>query len=180
MSDKPTIRPGTEADVASVQAIYAYHVLHGLASFEVEPPDVDEMRRRRQTVVERGFPYLVAELAGEFGGEIVGYAYAGPYRGRPGYRFTCENSIYIRHGWEGRGIGKALLAPLIAGCEAMGMRQMIANIGDSENHASINLHKSLGFEMAGNLRSVGFKFGRWLDSVFMQRALGPGDETLPE
>jgi len=176
MSDKPTIRPGTEADVASVQAIYAHHVLTGLASFEMEPPDVDAMRRRRQAVVERGFPYLVAEL----GGEIVGYAYAGPYRTRPGYRFTCENSIYIRRGWEGRGIGKALLAPLIAGCEAMGLRQMIANIGDSENHASINLHKSLGFEMAGNLRSVGFKFGRWIDTVLMQRALGTGDETLPE
>jgi phosphinothricin acetyltransferase len=184
MRDKPTIRPGTEADVASVQAIYAYHVLHGLASFEIEPPDVDEMRRRRQAVVERGFPYLVAELGGEPGsepqGEIVGYAYAGPYRTRPGYRFTCENSIYIRHGWEGRGIGKALLPPLIAGCEAMGLRQMIANIGDSENHASINLHKSLGFEMAGNLRSVGFKFGRWIDTVLMRRALGPGDATLPE
>jgi L-amino acid N-acyltransferase YncA len=176
MSDEPTIRPGTEADVASVQAIYAYHVLHGVASFEIEPPDIDEMRRRRQAVVERGFPYLVAELDGE----IVGYAYAGPYRGRPGYRFTCENSIYIRHGREGRGIGKALLAPLIAGCEAMGMRQMIAVIGDSANHASINLHKRLGFTMAGNLRSVGFKFGRWLDSVFMERALGPGDDTLPE
>ena len=176
MSDQPTIRPSIEADVASVQAIYAYHVLNGVASFEIEPPDVDEMRRRREAVVERGFPYLVAEL----GGEVVGYAYAGPYRARPGYRFTCENSIYIRHGMEGRGIGKLLLAPLLAGCETMGMRQMIAVIGDSANYASINLHKSLGFAMAGNLRSVGFKLGRWLDSVFMERALGPGDETLPE
>jgi len=176
MSEKPTIRPGTEADVACVQAIYAYHVLHGLASFEVEPPDVDEMRRRRQTVVERGFPYLIAEL----GGEIVGYAYAGPYRARPGYRFSCENSIYIRQGLEGLGIGKALLTPLIGECEAMGMRQMIAVIGDSANYASINLHRSLGFEMAGNLRSVGFKFGRWIDSVLMQRALGRGDGNLPE
>jgi phosphinothricin acetyltransferase len=173
---EPTIRPGAEADIPSVQAIYAHHVLHGVASFEVEPPDADEMRRRRQAVVERGFPYLVAEI----GGEIVGYAYAGPYRARPGYRFTCENSIYIRHGMEGRGIGKALLMPLIAACEAMGMRRMIAVIGDSANHASVNLHKSLGFAMAGNLRSVGFKFGRWLDSVLMERALGPGDETLPE
>ena len=176
MSDKPLIRPGTEADVPAVQAIYAHHVLNGLASFEIEPPDSDEMRRRRRAVVERGFPYLVAELDGE----VAGYAYAGPYRARPGYRFTCENSIYIRRGLEGRGIGKALLAPLIAGCEAMGMRQMIAVIGDSANRASINLHKSLGFEMAGNLRSVGFKFGRWIDSVLMQRALGPGDGTLPE
>jgi phosphinothricin acetyltransferase len=176
MEPKPTIRPSTEADVASVQAIYAHHVLAGLASFEIEPPDLDEIRRRRQAVVERGFPYLVAEIEGG----IVGYAYAGPYRARPGYRFSCENSIYIRRGWEGRGIGKALLAPLIAGCEAMGMRQMVAVIGDSANLASINLHKSLGFEMAGNLRSIGFKFGRWLDSVLMQRALGPGDATLPE
>jgi phosphinothricin acetyltransferase len=176
MSEKPTIRPGTEADVASVQAIYAHHVLTGLASFEIEPPDVDEMRRRRHALVERGFPYLVAEIDGE----IVGYAYAGPYRTRPGYRFTCENSIYIRDGWQGHGIGKALLAPLIAECEAMGMRQMVAIIGDSANHASINLHKSLGFEMAGNLRSVGFKFGSWIDTVLMQRALGPGDATLPE
>ena len=176
MEPQPTIRPGTEADVASVRAIYAHHVLTGLASFEIEPPDVDEMRRRREAVVERGFPYLVAEI----GGEVVGYAYAGPYRARPGYRFSCENSIYIRRGWEGRGIGKALLAPLIAGCEAMGMRQMVAVIGDSGNDASINLHKSLGFEMAGILRSIGFKFGRWLDSVMMQRALGPGDAALPE
>jgi phosphinothricin acetyltransferase len=176
MSDQPIIRPGTDADIASVQAIYAHHVLNGLASFEVEPPDVDEMRQRRHAVVERGFPYLVAEIDGA----IVGYAYAGPYRARPGYRFACENSIYIRHGLEGRGIGKALLAPLIAACEAMGMRQMIAVIGDSENHASINLHKALGFEMAGNLRSVGFKFGRWIDSVFMQRPLGRGDGNLPE
>jgi L-amino acid N-acyltransferase YncA len=176
MSEQPTIRPGIDADIANVQAIYAYHVLNGLASFEIEPPDVEEMRRRRQAVVERGFPYLVAELDGA----VVGYAYASPYRGRPGYRFSCENSIYIRQGLEGRGIGKALLAPLIAGCEAMGMRQMIAVIGDSANHASINLHKSLGFEMAGNLRSIGFKFGRWLDSVMMQRALGRGDGNLPE
>lgn len=176
MSEKPVIRPGTDADIPGVQAIYAHHVLHGTASFEIEPPDLDEMRRRRQAVIERGFPYLVAEI----GGEIVGYAYAGPYRTRPGYRFTCENSIYIRNGWQGRGIGKALLAPLIAGCEAMGMRQMIAVIGDSANYASINLHSRLGFAMAGNLRSVGFKFGRWLDSVMMERALGPGDATLPE
>jgi L-amino acid N-acyltransferase YncA len=176
MSAAPHIRPGTEADVPQVQVIYAHHVLHGLASFETEPPDVDEMRRRRQAVVERGFPYLVAEI----GGEIVGYAYAGPYRARPGYRFSSENSIYIRHDMAGRGIGKALLAPLIAGCAAMGMRQMVAVIGDRENHASINLHKSLGFEMAGNLRSVGFKFGRWIDSVLMQRPLGSGDATLPE
>ncbi|HEY1797617.1 MAG TPA: GNAT family N-acetyltransferase [Stellaceae bacterium] len=176
MSEQPTIRPSTEADVQAVQAIYAYHVLHGVASFEFEPPDVEEMRRRREAVMERGFPYLVAELDGE----IVAYAYAGPYRTRPGYCYSCENSIYIRHGFEGRGIGKALLAPLIAGCEAMGMRRMIAVIGDSANHASINLHKSLGFEMAGNLRSVGFKFGRWLDSVFMQRALGSGDGNPPE
>jgi phosphinothricin acetyltransferase len=176
VNEKPTIRSGTEADVPAVQAIYAHHVLTGLASFEIEPPDVDEMRRRRQAVVERGFPYLVAEI----GGEVVGYAYAGPYRARPGYRFSCENSIYIRHGLHGRGLGKALLAPLIAGCAAMGMRQMIAVIGDSANHASINLHKSLGFEMAGNLRSAGFKFERWIDSVLMQRALGPGDASLPE
>ncbi|HEX3881782.1 MAG TPA: GNAT family N-acetyltransferase [Stellaceae bacterium] len=176
MATPPLIRPCTDGDLPQIQAIYAHHVLHGIASFETEAPDVVEMRRRRQAVAERGFPYLVAE----FGGEIVGYAYAGPYRARPGYRFSAENSIYIRHDMAGRGIGKALLAPLIAGCAAMGLRQMIAVIGDSENHASINLHKSLGFRMAGNLRSVGFKFGRWIDSVLMQRALGPGDASLPE
>lgn len=171
MSDEPTIRPGTEADVASVQAIYAHHVLNGLASFEIEPPDVDEMRRRRQAVVGRGFPYLVAEL----GGEIVGYAYASPYRARPGYRFSCENSIYVRDGRAGRGIGKALLAPLIAGCEAIGMRQMIAVIGDSANAASIGLHEALGFRRVGTFTRVGLKFGRWLDTVLMQRSLN-GEE----
>jgi phosphinothricin acetyltransferase len=176
MSDTPIIRPGTEADIASLQAIYAHHVLNGIASFEIEPPDLDEMRRRRQAVVELGFPYLVAVIDGA----IVGYAYAGPYRARPGYRFTCENSVYIHHGLEGRGIGKALLARLIDACEATGLRQMIAVIGDSENHASVNLHKALGFEIAGHLRSVGFKSGRWIDSVLMQRPLGRGDGNLPE
>jgi len=176
MSAKPTVRPCEDRDVPSLRAIYAHHVLHGLASFEFEPPGEDEMRSRRQAVIERGFPYLVAEI----GGDVVGYAYASPYRARPGYRFSVENSIYIRHGWEGRGIGRALLAPLIEQCTAMGMRLMVAVIGDSANHASIGLHKSLGFEMAGNLRSVGFKFGRWVDSVLMTRPLGDGDGTLPE
>ncbi len=170
-----TLRPCREGDAAALQAIYAYHVRHGLASFETDPPDRDEMRRRWRTVVERGFPYLVAE----HDGEIVGYAYASPYRTRAAYRYSAENSVYVRHGWEGRGIGKSLLAALIEACEAQGLRQMIAVIGDSGNHASIGLHRSLGFAMVGTISAAGYKFGRWVDTVLMQRALGPGAAAPP-
>jgi phosphinothricin acetyltransferase len=170
------IRDAAEADMAAVQRIYAHHVRHGLASFEEEAPDVDEIVARRAAVLGRGLPYLVATI----GGAVVGYSYAAPYRARSAYRFALENSVYVADGRAGRGIGRALLAALIARCEAGPWRQMVAVIGDSGNRASIALHESLGFRRVGVLQGVGFKHGRWVDSVLMQRALGAGDETLPE
>jgi phosphinothricin acetyltransferase len=150
-------------------------VLEGLASFEEEPPSVAELARRRAGVLERGLPYLAAEE----NGEVLGYAYATPYRPRSAYRFTLEDSVYVKRGCEGRGLGRLLLAELIARCETGPWRQMIAVIGDSGNAGSIGLHRSLGFTEAGLLRAVGFKFGRWVDSVLMQRALNEGQQTLP-
>jgi L-amino acid N-acyltransferase YncA len=169
------IRDAAEADMAAVQAIYSHHVLHGLASFEETPPGVDEMLARREAVLQLGLPYLVAERDGG----VVGYSYATAYRPRPAYRFTVEDSVYVAEGLAGRGIGSALLGELIARCEAGPWRQMLAVIGDSGNTASLGLHRRHGFAPAGTLRSVGFKFGRWVDTVLMQRQLGPGDETLP-
>jgi phosphinothricin acetyltransferase len=170
-----TVRASTEADVARCAEIYGHHVLHGTASFEVDPPDLAEMRKRRAAVLDLGLPYIVAEKQGR----LLGYAYAGLYRPRPAYRFTVENSIYIDKDAVGQGVGKALLDPLIDLCTRDGRRQMIAVIGDSAHVASIKLHASCGFEMVGTLKSVGFKFGRWLDSVLMERPLGPGDTTPP-
>src|SRR5215467_4399158 len=161
-----TVRPCEEQDVASVTRIYAHHVLHGLASFEVEPPSETEMRQRYRDVIGKGFPYLVAACAGE----IVGYAYASPYRLRPAYRYTAENSVYLHPAWSGRGIGRQLLSALLAECETRGLRQIVAVIGDSANTASIELHRSLGFVMVGTIRSAGYKFGRWVDSVLMRTA----------
>jgi phosphinothricin acetyltransferase len=166
-----TLRPATEADLGAIVAIYAHHVRSGTATFEIDPPDASEMTRRWRDVVDRGLPYLVA-TSGE---EIVAYAYAGPYRPRPAYRFTVEDSIYVRADCAGQGIGSELLMALIAASESAGARQMVAVIGDAANTASIGLHASAGFEQAGVLRSVGWKFGRWLDVVLMQRTLGPGD-----
>ncbi|HYG90172.1 MAG TPA: GNAT family N-acetyltransferase [Azospirillum sp.] len=163
-------------DMNAIQAIYAHHVLHGLASFEEIPPGVAELAERRASVLARGLPYLVAELDGA----VVGYAYAGPYRTRSAYRYTLEDSVYVGPGLEGRGVGRALLTRLVAECERLGCRQLIAVIGDSGNAGSIGLHAALGFRHAGLLPSIGFKHGRWVDSVLMQRPLGPGDETLPE
>ncbi len=167
-----------EADLSHVpalQAIYAHWVTTGLASFEEAPPDIAEMDRRRSEVQARGLPYLaaVAESA------VQGFAYLGPYRTRPAYRYTVEDSVYVAPGAHGRGVGRALLGRLIALAEAGNLRQMVAIIGDSANHASIGLHTTLGFERTGVLRSVGFKHGRWVDSVVMQRALGAGDGSLP-
>jgi len=169
------IRACEEDDVAAITTIYAHHVLHGLASFEIEPPSENDMRQRRLDVVNRGLPYLVAECAGE----VVGYAYVSPYRLRPAYRHTAENSVYLHPSWGGRGIGRQLMSVLLPECETRGLRQIVAVIGDSANYASIGLHKSLGFREVGVLRSVGFKFGRWVDSVLMQRELGAGDSTPP-
>jgi phosphinothricin acetyltransferase len=169
------LRPAQPADLSAVQAIYAHHVLTGLASFEEEPPSVAEMRRRYEDVTGRGLPYLVAEYALE----VVGYGYCAPYRPRSAYRYALEDSIYVRADMAGRGYGKMLLTELIRRCEALGYRQLIAVIGDSGNAASIGVHAACGFLRVGTLRSVGFKFGRWVDSVFMQRPLCRGDATRP-
>jgi phosphinothricin acetyltransferase len=164
------VRDSSDDDIAALQAIYAHHVLHGVASFEEEPPTLAEMRRRRTDVLGRGLPYLVAEADGC----IAGYSYASPYRARPAYRFSIENSVYVDHARHRSGVGRALLTELIARCERGDWRQMIAIIGDSGQAASIGLHASLGFRHIGTLQAVGLKFGRWLDTVLMQRALGPG------
>lgn len=171
----PILRDAVVADLPAVQAIYAHHVLHGTASFEEIPPDLETIVARWRDVTERGLPYIVAELDGV----VAAYAYAGPYRLRSAYRFTVEDSIYVAPGAERRGLGRALMAELIARCTACGCRQMVAVIGDSENAGSIGLHAAAGFEHVGAIHDVGFKFGRWLDSVFMQRALGAGAASLP-
>jgi L-amino acid N-acyltransferase YncA len=169
------IRPSLPQDSAGLQAVYAPAVLSGTASFELEPPDIAEMARRRDHILALGYPYLVAEERGR----IVGYAYAGPYHPRAAYRTTTENSIYIAPDQQGKGIGKALMAPLIEACENMGLRQMMAVIGDSTNHGSIRLHAHFGFAHIGTTRNVGYKLGRWLDVVFMQRPLGVGADLPP-
>ena len=170
------LRAAEAADLPAVTRIYAGHVLGGLASFEETPPDLAEITQRWQAIVSAGLPYLVA--CGDQG-QIAGYAYAGPYRPRSAYRFTVEDSVYLDPAFAGRGIGKALLGRVLGACEAAGKRQVIAVIGDSANAASIGLHRSLGFEMTGTFRAVGYKFGRWVDSVLMQRALGSGAGTAP-
>ena len=169
------LRPAAPADLAAIQAIYAHHVLHGLASFEVEPPSLDELRHRHDGCMRRGLPWLVGEIAGS----VAGYGYCSPYRSRSAYRYTLEDSVYVRQEAQGKGVGSAILRELIVRCEALGYRQLVAVIGDSANAASIRLHARLGFIRAGSLRSAGFKLGRWVDSVVMQRPLGPGDATPP-
>ena len=169
----PTLRPATAEDFAAITTIYGDHVRDGTATFEIESPDLQEMLRRWHEVTERGLPYLVAMR----GDEVAGYAYAGAYRPRPAYRNTVEDSIYLRRDCVGQGIGRALLAALIAGCERAGARQMIAVIGDRGNAASIRLHAGAGFAPIGVLHDVGWKFGRWLDVVLMQRPLGPGAQV---
>jgi phosphinothricin acetyltransferase len=171
----PEIRPATEADLPAVTDVYAHAVLYGTATFELIPPDLTEMMRRFKTLMDGGYPYLVAALDGR----VIGYAYAGPYRPRPAYRFTVENSVYLQPAIHRRGIGLQLLQRLIAECEARGYRQMVAVIGDSANAGSIGVHTRCGFAMIGTHRNLGFKFGRWLDTVMMQRALGEGATTLP-
>jgi len=169
------IRDSCEADLVPIQAIYAHHVRHGSASFELDPPDLVEMGRRRSDVLANGFPYLVAECDGQ----VQGYAYVNLFRARPAYRFSVENSIYIAEAAQGRGLGRKLLEALIEGAEAAGARQMLAVIGDSANTASIGLHAACGFRFAGLLQASGWKFGRWVDTVLMQRALGDGALTEP-
>ncbi len=169
------VRPAAACDVDAIHDIYRHHVLTGLASFEEEPPDRGELLRRYADVQARRLPYMVALR----GGRLVGYAYASPFRTRAAYRFTVEDSIYLAPDAVGQGIGRTLLSEVIERCTALGMRQMIAVIGDSGNAASIALHRALGFGSVLVLQSVGFKLGRWVDSVMMQRRLGPGDTTLP-
>jgi len=170
------VRPVRETDIPAIAAIYAHAVLHGVASFELEPPDQAEMTRRMRAITDGRFPYLVAEKAGK----VLGYAYAGPYRSRPAYRNSIENSVYVSPDAHRLGVGKALLAELIDICTRLGFRQMIAVIGDSGNAGSIGLHRVLGFTFCGVIHSVGYKHGRWLDSVIMQRALGSGDAMPPD
>jgi len=170
-----TIRGAERGDVAAMTRIYAHAVTYGTATFEIDPPDEAEMARRRQALVAGRFPYLVAVWAGE----VAGYAYAGPYRTRPAYSWSVEDSVYVAPEFYRQGIGRLLLARLIADCEALGFRQMIAVIGDSAQTASIALHASAGFTNIGTLRSVGFKHGRWLDTVLMQRGLGSADAAPP-
>jgi len=169
------IRPATLADIPAVTRIYAHAVKTGTASFELEPPSEAEMSKRMQALLDGKFPYFVAERDSA----VAGYAYASLYRTRPAYRFTVEDSIYIDPAMHRRGVGKALLEKLIEACTTLGFRQMIAVIGDSEQAASIGVHRSCGFAPVGNLKTIGWKFGRWLDTPFMQRALGPGAATDP-
>lgn len=169
------IRPAASADIPEIQAIYAYHVLHGSGTFEEVPPSVEDLHARFTAVAERGWSYLVATDATG----ILGYAYYTQLRDRSAYRFTAENSIYVREDVRGQGVGKALVQRLLADAEAAGFRQMIAVIGDSENIGSIGVHTSLGFKQVGLLRASGLKFGRWVDTVYMQRALGRGDMDVP-
>jgi phosphinothricin acetyltransferase len=171
----PMLRAATAADLPAITAIYAHHVRTGLASFETEAPSLAEMTRRFATISGGGYPYLVAVQEGV----VLGYACASAYRTRPAYRFTVEDSIYVATDAVGRGIGRALLARLVAECEQRGYRQMLAVIGDSANQASIALHRACGFAQKAVLDAVGFKFGRWVDSVIMQRALGQSDRSPP-
>ena len=161
--------------MAAVTSIYARAVTNGVATFELDPPDTKSMLARRQSVLSGGYPFIVAEA----GSEIAGYAYASAYRSRPAYAWTVENSVYVDERFQRRGVGRALLSHLIEGCAAVGFRQMIAVIGDSTNRGSIGLHERLGFRMVGKERSVGWKHGRWLDTVTMQLHLGCGDESPP-
>jgi L-amino acid N-acyltransferase YncA len=170
-----SIRPVRPIDIVPITRIYAHSVRHGTASFELEPPNINEMTRRLDALIAGDFPYVVAEATGE----ILGYAYAGPYRARPAYRFTVEDSVYIAPEAQRRGLGRLLLERLIVESETRDYRQMIAVIGDSAQHASIALHATLGFRMIGTFEAVGWKFGRWLDSVLMQRPLGQGAASEP-
>ena len=170
------IRDATEADIASVQAIYAHAVLTGSGTFEYDPPPVDEMRTRWRSVVGYGLPYLIAEVEGA----VAGYGACSPFRPRTGYRFTVEDSIYVDARFHRRGVASALLTELIARCEAAGLRQMVAVIGDSANVGSVALHRRAGFAAAGSFRSVGFKHETWMNILFMQRALGAGGASPPD
>jgi L-amino acid N-acyltransferase YncA len=171
-----SLRPATPADIPAITAIYRQSVLSGTASYEITPPDEAEMAQRMEAIRAQSYPYIVAE---EPGGHVLGYAYAGPFRTRPAYRFLVEDSIYLAADAQGMGVGKALLKALIEQCTALGFRQMIAVIGGA-SPASIGVHASLGFTPAGGITGSGFKMGQWLDTAFMQLSLGEGNQTLPD
>ncbi|WP_284334962.1 GNAT family N-acetyltransferase [Comamonas sp. NoAH] len=173
----PTVRASEPLDLPAITAIYRHHVLHGTGTFEIEPPTLADMSARRQDVLSKNLPWLVAESAD---GSILGYAYANWFKPRPAFRFSAEDSIYIADAARGQGIGKALLHALCNECEAVGVRKLIAVIGDSANTGSIALHHGAGFSHAGTLSSVGWKFDRWLDVVMMEKSLGAGDRSSPE
>jgi phosphinothricin acetyltransferase len=169
------LRPSQAADIPAITALYAHHVLHGTGTFELEPPDEADMARRHADVTGKGLPWMVAQDASG----VIGYAYANHFRPRRAYRFCLEDSIYLAPAAQGRGVGRLLLAELMARCEALGARQMLAVIGDAANAGSIGVHRSLGFEHTGVLKASGWKFGRWLDVILMQKALGTGAATDP-
>jgi phosphinothricin acetyltransferase len=170
------LRPAALEDLEAVQAIYGHHVLHGLGTFEEVPPSVAEIAQRHAAVRGRGLPWLVAEMEGQ----VKGYAYAGPFRPRAAYRYTVEDSVYVAPDAMGQGLGKALLGAVIDACEAMGLRQMVAVIGDSGNAGSIGLHRACGFELKMSAPAVGWKFDRWVDVVWMQRTLNGGRASPPD
>lgn len=170
------IRPATQPDLPEIQGIYAHHVLNGTGTFEEVPPSVEEMATRHSVITSRGWPWLVAEDATG----LLGYCYYSQFRDRAAYRFCVEDAVYVRQDVRGQGVGKALVGKLLEAATQAGMRQMVAVIGNSENVGSIGVHASLGFQRVGVLRAVGWKFGRWLDAVHMQRALGAGDNESPE
>jgi len=175
-SPAPLLRPSRPEDVAAITAIYGGHVAHGSGSFELEPPGEAEMARRRDDILTQGLPWLVAEQAGQ----LLGFAYANRFRPRPAYRYALEDSVYVAEQAQRHGLGRWLLAELIARCEALGARQMFALVGDSANTASIGLHRALGFSEVGVMRAAGWKLGRWLDVVILQRRLGAGEHSPPE
>ena len=170
------VRASTEADAEAIAAIYGHHVLHGLASFEEVPPTAADMAGRRAEIVALGLPHVVAEEDGV----VLGYAYAGAFRPRAAYRYTVEDSVYVAPEAIGKGVGRAVLAEVLKACEALGVRQVMAVIGNSANDASIGLHAAMGFKHAGVCRSVGFKHGQWLDTVWMQKELNGGDSRAPD
>lgn len=176
MGDGVNLRPASAADAPALAAIYGDACLHGVGTFEEVPPSVDDMTGRLTAVLGRGLPYVLAEIDGQ----VAGFAYAAPFRLRAAYRFTVEDSVYIHPDFKGRGVGRALLSRVLADCEALGLRQVIAVIGGSDNLGSINLHRSLGFELQGTMRGVGHKFGQWRDIVMMQRSLNGGSGTAPD
>lgn len=171
----PLIRPSQDQDLSAITAIYAHHVLHGTGTFETEPPALADMTTRRADVLAKGLPYLVAEE----GGAVLGFAYCNWFKPRPAYRFSAEDSIYLAPGSEGKGLGRTLLQSLSASAQAVGVRKLIAVIGDSQNHGSIGVHRAAGFESVGVLKSCGWKFDRWLDVVLMEKVLGEGSSTAP-